>query len=213
MDGWTDGPVGDRKEAEPLEKEAEPPEMKTGPREEEVEPQAVKAEPTEEESELWVMKAEPELREMKVEPVEEEAEPIGEEAEPHDPRPASQRSPPGFINLQGLLEPPVGVAPCPPSPGTVERPYRCVECGRRFRQSAALLEHRRTHTGERPFPCGDCGRCFAQSSTLAGHRRTHTGEKPHPCPDSHDGGNGSSGSGSHDMMVETMTVAMVAMAC
>ncbi|KFQ36768.1 Zinc finger protein 22, partial [Mesitornis unicolor] len=37
-----------------------------------------------------------------------------------------------------------------------ERPYQCGECGRAFRRSSHLLQHKRTHTGEWPFQCGVC---------------------------------------------------------
>uniref|UniRef100_A0A6I8PTN8 Zinc finger and SCAN domain containing 29 n=1 Tax=Ornithorhynchus anatinus TaxID=9258 RepID=A0A6I8PTN8_ORNAN len=40
---------------------------------------------------------------------------------------------------------------------TGEKPYRCPDCGRRFRDSSNLITHRRTHTGERPYGCSDCG--------------------------------------------------------
>jgi len=36
------------------------------------------------------------------------------------------------------------------------KPYRCEECGRRFRQSVHLTAHLRTHSNDRPFRCAHC---------------------------------------------------------
>ncbi|NXE86018.1 ZN629 protein, partial [Cochlearius cochlearius] len=54
-----------------------------------------------------------------------------------------------------------------------EHPNICVECGKSFAQSAALMEHRRSHGGEKPFACLDCGKSFGLSANLLRHRRTH----------------------------------------
>ncbi|XP_055371519.1 uncharacterized protein LOC129605651 [Condylostylus longicornis] len=59
--------------------------------------------------------------------------------------------------------------------------FLCVFCGRKFRNSSALVVHTRRHTGEKPFKCDLCDKAFPRSSCLHEHRRTHTGEKPHKC--------------------------------
>ncbi|XP_060094032.1 zinc finger protein 383-like [Heteronotia binoei] len=66
---------------------------------------------------------------------------------------------------------------------TVEKPYKCLACGKNFAQSSHLIAHQHIHTGEKPYKCLECGKNFAQSSHLTAHRRIHTGEKAYKCLD------------------------------
>ncbi|XP_036909823.1 zinc finger protein 569-like [Sturnira hondurensis] len=66
---------------------------------------------------------------------------------------------------------------------TEEKPYKCGECSKAFRENKSLIVHQRMHTGEKPYVCRDCGKAFRRNSSLVVHQRMHTGEKPYKCWD------------------------------
>uniref|UniRef100_A0A336LUS2 CSON004841 protein n=1 Tax=Culicoides sonorensis TaxID=179676 RepID=A0A336LUS2_CULSO len=68
---------------------------------------------------------------------------------------------------------------------TDSRPYGCPECGKRFRQQSHLTQHLRIHANEKPFTCAFCPRSFRQRAILNQHVRIHSGEKPFGCPECH----------------------------
>jgi KRAB domain-containing zinc finger protein len=61
------------------------------------------------------------------------------------------------------------------------RNHACDICGRRFANSNARNDHRRTHTGERPCVCHLCGKAFKTKASLFVHSKFHSDIFPHPC--------------------------------
>lgn len=75
-----------------------------------------------------------------------------------------------------------------PAPGNLKknsdlRLFKCLTCGKDFKQKSTLLQHERIHTDSRPYSCGEfgCGKRFRQQSHLTQHLRIHANEKPYSC--------------------------------
>ncbi|XP_062421705.1 zinc finger protein 664-like isoform X2 [Pungitius pungitius] len=64
---------------------------------------------------------------------------------------------------------------------SVDQPYVCNFCGRRFVHESAFKKHKRVHSDEKPFSCTTCGNKFKCSSSLKVHMHIHTGERPYSC--------------------------------
>lgn len=64
---------------------------------------------------------------------------------------------------------------------TMERPYGCTNCTKRFFQESDLLKHMARHTREKPYACRLCGKSFVCQSQLDIHQNVHTGERPFSC--------------------------------
>ncbi|NXM32288.1 ZFP28 protein, partial [Oxyruncus cristatus] len=54
----------------------------------------------------------------------------------------------------------------------------CQEGDQSFSKSSDLAVHQRLHTVEKPFKCLECGKSFSDGFPFAAHHRGHTGERP-----------------------------------
>ncbi|XP_069031100.1 uncharacterized protein [Embiotoca jacksoni] len=64
---------------------------------------------------------------------------------------------------------------------TMERPYGCTRCTKRFFLESDLQKHLARHSREKPYTCPLCGKSFVCQSQLDIHRNVHTGERPFSC--------------------------------
>lgn len=64
---------------------------------------------------------------------------------------------------------------------TMERPYGCTRCTKRFFLESDLQKHMARHTREKPHTCLLCGKSFVCQSQLDIHHNVHTGERPFSC--------------------------------
>ncbi|XP_035597307.1 zinc finger protein 678-like [Oncorhynchus keta] len=60
-------------------------------------------------------------------------------------------------------------------------PFLCTYCEKSDTDLAALLRHKRTHTGDLPYQCSYCPRKFNLSAVVVEHERIHTGDKSCLC--------------------------------
>ncbi|KAM3848337.1 zinc finger protein 213-like [Vipera latastei] len=63
-----------------------------------------------------------------------------------------------------------------------EKAFKCLDCGKTFRDSNYFTSHKRNHTGENPYKSRVGGKSFSFPQSLTSHFRSHTGEKPYECP-------------------------------
>ncbi|GBP24193.1 Zinc finger protein 394 [Eumeta japonica] len=56
------------------------------------------------------------------------------------------------------------------NPNAELRLFKCLTCGKDFKQKSTLLQHERIHTDSRPYGCPECGKRFRQQSHLTRFR-------------------------------------------
>ncbi|XP_067635464.1 zinc finger protein 91-like [Eurosta solidaginis] len=57
--------------------------------------------------------------------------------------------------------------------------YTCDICGKRFRKTKPLIQHKLLHRDEKPYKCDFCEMRFEKTWNLSLHMRTHTGDRPY----------------------------------
>merc|ERR1719232_689949 len=62
-----------------------------------------------------------------------------------------------------------------------EKPFKCVQCGKRFPVEVLYQEHLAKHAGDKPYKCEVCPKQFNHKTDLRRHMCLHTGEKPFTC--------------------------------
>ncbi|XP_071853497.1 uncharacterized protein [Apostichopus japonicus] len=81
---------------------------------------------------------------------------------------------------------------------TLELPYQCKYCEKKFIKLSKFTVHVRTHTGDKPFTCKYCGKCLSRPEILRRHERIHTGERPFKCQYCNKGFNGANDVKKHE---------------
>lgn len=67
---------------------------------------------------------------------------------------------------------------------TNERPHKCGECGKTYRQYGHLLKHKISHNPDhRPHMCDICGKRFSYIDSLKSHKKLHMDLPPCQCQD------------------------------
>ncbi|KAL1403749.1 hypothetical protein pipiens_019236 [Culex pipiens pipiens] len=64
---------------------------------------------------------------------------------------------------------------------TIEKRFRCDQCGKSFAQQGELKLHQRFHNGERPYQCTVCGKSYKSASLRTAHMDSHIEGKTFQC--------------------------------
>lgn len=64
---------------------------------------------------------------------------------------------------------------------SVDKPFRCPKCGKKFLNEVARDEHQKRHDGVKRFKCQYCPKTFNYKTDLNRHNLSHTGQKLHSC--------------------------------
>ncbi|EDW42988.1 transcription factor Ouib [Drosophila sechellia] len=64
---------------------------------------------------------------------------------------------------------------------TLEPPFACRYCDRRYFSVVGRKKHERVHTNERPFVCDHCGKAFTRTCILKAHMASHQVVRKYSC--------------------------------
>eukprot|EP00099_Drosophila_melanogaster_P009640 NP_001262384.1 numerous disordered muscles, isoform B [Drosophila melanogaster] len=64
---------------------------------------------------------------------------------------------------------------------TLEPPFACRYCDRRYFSVVGRKKHERVHTNERPFVCDQCGKAFTRTCILKAHMAVHQVVRKYSC--------------------------------
>lgn len=64
-----------------------------------------------------------------------------------------------------------------------DKPFKCLQCGKRFSSEESRDNHALKHSGNKPFRCPKCPKSFNYKTDLRRHMCLHDNQRPFVCPE------------------------------